>query len=228
MEYINQTVEQTATTPSLSVEDIKELFKDDEDALFILEDYEGLYSDANDLAVQIRACVNEELQCGELVVDHLDYLESIRRILNKLEGVELRREIVDTDNRGETATNIISNDVVVKKIDDEKFDYLVFSLTSESPLFQLAFIKETLANAGRIDVLFDQLLQTGDSSNRFLSVTFENGDFDFITAKQLDCNEIDKSIKMIIAEYLRQNVLILEHSILLSRQKEIIKNGGII
>ncbi len=119
------------------------------------------------------------------------------------------------------------NDVVVKKIDDEKFDYLVFSLTSESPLFQLAFIKETLANTGRINVLFDQLLQTGDSSNRFLSVAFEN-DFDFITAKQINCNEIDKSIKMIIAEYLRQNILILRYSILLSQQKEIIKNGGII
>lgn len=120
------------------------------------------------------------------------------------------------------------DDIVIKQINSNLAKYLVFGVSSESPLFLLQNIKEQMILSKGDAVLFDQLLQTGDADNRFLTLTFDGYNFDLSTAKHINGTIIERNIKLIIADYLRQNTLLLKYSILLSKQKDLILSGGII
>lgn len=119
-------------------------------------------------------------------------------------------------------------DYIIREIKKEYAKFLVFGISAESPLFLLQQIKEQL-NPNKGDVIvFDQLLQTGDAENRFLSITFGDTDFDLSTATHTENAVIDVETRSIIADYLRKNTLLLKYSILLSQQKEIILQGGVV
>lgn len=119
-------------------------------------------------------------------------------------------------------------DLIVREINKEYAKFLIFSISAESPLFLLQEIREQL-NPNKGDVIvFDQLLQTGDTENRFLSITFGDMGFNLSTVKHLENAVVDAETRSIIADYLRNNTLLLKYSILLSKQKEIILQGGVI
>lgn len=119
-------------------------------------------------------------------------------------------------------------DFVVREINKEYARFLIFGISAESPLFLLQEIREQL-NPNKGDVIvFDQLLQTGDAENRFLSLTFGDSDFDLSTATHLENTIVDAETRSIIADYLRKNTLLLKYSILLSPQKEAILQGGVV
>lgn len=115
---------------------------------------------------------------------------------------------------------------IIKKIDKKYAKYLVFGTTVESPLFQLIDIKNKIVISDGESVVFDQLLQTGNTDNRFLTLSFYEGKFDFGTAKNVEADKLDADVKNFAYDFLRKNVDILKHSILLSEQKDIIQNGG--
>ena len=118
---------------------------------------------------------------------------------------------------------------IIKKIDNHTADFLVFGTSAESPLFELLEIQEDISSSKKeAVVLFDQLLQTGKSENRFMIMKLVGGCFDYESAKNVDLKTIDDSIKAFICNYLRDNTGILKHCILLSDQKNTILSGGII
>lgn len=119
-------------------------------------------------------------------------------------------------------------DFIIKQINKDYAKYLVFGTSVDSPLFQLIEIKNTIEVIDGDKIIFDQLLQTGNADNRFLVMTFINRNFDYSSAKNINYNIIDEEVKAFACDYLRKNVMTLKYSVLLSEQKEIILNGGII
>ena len=117
---------------------------------------------------------------------------------------------------------------IIKKIDQDSFEYLVFGTSVESPLFSIQEIADYIKETKDVKVLFDQLLQTGNSENRFLMICFKNGVFDFNSASCISYKDVSNFIKKQISDFLKQNPKILEYSILLSEQKKIIEEGGTI
>ena len=119
-------------------------------------------------------------------------------------------------------------DFIIREINKKYAKFLIFGVSAESPLFLLQEIKEQLNPRKGDIIVFDQLLQTGDVENRFLSITFGDVDFDLGTATHLENTVVDDETKSIISDYLRQNTLLLKYSILLSQQKEVILRGGFV
>lgn len=117
-------------------------------------------------------------------------------------------------------------DYVIEQINKEIAEYLIFGVTVNSPLFELNEIKDSLPISSGEKVVFDQLLQTGNNENRFLIMTFDNGDFDFYSAKNISNQLIQEDIRSIISNYLRGHDTILKYSILPSKEKLAIVNGG--
>ncbi len=120
------------------------------------------------------------------------------------------------------------NEFVVQKTDSPNADYVIFSTSVDSPLFNLGDIKNMLSLKNGEKILFDQLLQVGNSENRFLQLQFRNGDFDFGSARNIDNNSVDYKTKFIIFSFLRENPTVLKYSILLSDQKKAILNGRVL
>ena len=117
---------------------------------------------------------------------------------------------------------------VLKKLNSKIAQYLVFSTSVESPFFMLNEITKDIHESKDVVVIFDQLLQTGDSDNRFMSITFKNNAFDLNSANKIDSKTVNNVIREEIANFLRENPTILKYSILLSNQKEQIEKGGIL
>ena len=117
-------------------------------------------------------------------------------------------------------------DFIIRQINKEYAKYLVFGTTVESPLFQLFEIQNRINILNGEKIIFDQLLQTGTADNRFLIMTFYEGNFDYSSAQNIDAKNIENDVKALSCNFLRENSLILKYSILLSDQKEHILNGG--
>ena len=118
--------------------------------------------------------------------------------------------------------------IIIEKLNNKFAKYLVFSTTTESPLFALEDISNQVSLVDGDMLIFVYLLQTGDAENRFIALTYQNSTFDFSTIKHIQNDKIDNEIRNKVADYLRANVILLKYSILLSKQKECILNGGII
>lgn len=118
------------------------------------------------------------------------------------------------------------NDYIIEKINNNLAEYLVFGFTIDSPLFELndIMVENSFSDGDRI--IFDQLLQTGNTENRFLIMTFNNGSFDYSSAINVDIDLIKDDIRNYISNFLRANEKILKYSILPSSEKVGILKGG--
>ena len=119
-------------------------------------------------------------------------------------------------------------DFVIRRIDKEYAKYLVFGVSAESPLFSLKEVIDSIEAHDDDVVIFDQLLQTGNKENRFMAINIKEHNFDLRTIRHIDNANIDNSVKGEVAHFLRENEIILRHSILLTEQKKTIINGGIV
>lgn len=117
-------------------------------------------------------------------------------------------------------------DIIINKSNNPKIKYVIFSVSTNSPLFSLDDINKNIHLENGQSILFDQLLQTGDSDNRFLCLDFLNDNLDLSSIRQVNKNQIDESLYKFISEYLRKEQLLLRYSILLEEQKKFILNGG--
>lgn len=117
---------------------------------------------------------------------------------------------------------------IIKRIDFENIKYLVVGTSVESPLFYMSEIEKDINDIKEVNVLFDQLLQTGNSDNRFLLIKLKNGLFELNSAKSVSSEDMKNNIKIEISEFLRNNPKVLNYSILSSEQKKFIEEGGII
>ena len=118
---------------------------------------------------------------------------------------------------------------IIEKLYNSTADYLVFGTSVESPLFELMKIQDDISCIIKdATIIFDQLLQTGKTENRFMVMKLVDGRFDYDSAKNIAPQLVDDSIKAFICNYLRDNTAVLRHSILLFDQKNVILSGGII
>lgn len=117
-------------------------------------------------------------------------------------------------------------DIIINKSNNPKIKYVIFSISTDSPLFLLDKINKNIYLENGQSVLFDQLLQTGDSSNRFLSLKFVNGTFDLSSIQHIDKKQIDETLYKFISDFLRNEQRLLHYSILLEEQKNFILSGG--
>ena len=117
---------------------------------------------------------------------------------------------------------------VLRKLKQDSIKYLIFGTSVESPLFAINEIANKIKENKEVEVLFDQLLQTGNAENRFLMIKLKNGKFELNSATCIQPEMISQAIKNEITEFLRQNPQILKYSILLNEQKKTIEQGGII
>lgn len=81
------------------------------------------------------------------------------------------------------------------------------------------FIKKNVPNA---KIIIDQLLITGNKSNRFLSIDFEDFQFMFNSAINVTA---DQQYKQRTADVLMGNEHLLRNSVLSDQQKKLIING---
>ena len=78
--------------------------------------------------------------------------------------------------------------IVIKELKDNAYQYLIFSTTVDSPFFQIDEIIKAIKCSKKVVVIFDQLLQTGDTDNRFISF------------------ELDKSLNYNSAKIINENL----------------------
>lgn len=118
------------------------------------------------------------------------------------------------------------NNYIIEKLNNNLAEYLIFGITVDSPLFELndIIVNNSFSNGDRI--IFDQLLQTGNTKNRFLVMTFYNGVFDYSSAINIDADLVNDDIRNYISSFLRLNEKILKYSILPSSEKAGILKGG--
>lgn len=125
---------------------------------------------------------------------------------------------------GKKGTSVM-NEYVIINANNIGFDRLVLCLTFESLLTYINKIENMLTKGGvEGRILIDQLLITGDSSNRFLSCAFSKGKLDFETAQIVEPAEY---LKKESVKWLHDNYLYVENSILTAEQRQMIKDNKV-
>ena len=98
----------------------------------------------------------------------------------------------------------------------------VICLSFESLLSYIRKIETVLAEETREEkILIDQLLITGNGTNRFVSCVFSNGRLDFRTAQIVTPDEFFRKETV---EWLHENYAYVENSILTEEQRHMIKD----
>jgi hypothetical protein len=114
----------------------------------------------------------------------------------------------------------------VKKIEDGYYSYLVIANSYRSPLDVLDEISKEI-ECDNCTVLFDMLLRTGLSYNRYLSMDYLNNTFD-IKSTNVVQNNITDYIKRNVIEVLNENIEYVEDSILPAPLKFLIKKKQLV
>lgn len=116
----------------------------------------------------------------------------------------------------------VMNEYVILRTNGEKYDRLVLCLSCESLLSYISKIEDALDLDGKEGkVLIDQLLLTGNGTNRFLSCEFSNGKIDFATAQIVVPDEYYRKETIV---WLHDNYSYVENSILTEEQRQKIRN----
>ena len=111
----------------------------------------------------------------------------------------------------------------LKIIENCEYNRFLLCLTFESLFYYLKRIETepTIYNSSGT-LLIDQLLITGNGINRYLRCSFYNGKIDVSTAINVTPDEECRQISLAI---LKENIAILNNSILTEKQKANIING---
>ena len=114
------------------------------------------------------------------------------------------------------------SEYVILQTNREEYDRFVLCLSSESLLSYISKIEDTLAlDAKEERILIDQLLVTGNGTNRFLSCEFANGKIDFATARIVVPDEYYRKEAIV---WLHDHDSYVENSILTEKQRQKIRN----
>lgn len=103
------------------------------------------------------------------------------------------------------------------------YDRYVLCLSFESLLSYIRKIEIVLAEGKREEkILIDQLLITGNGTNRFMSCVFSDGHLDFRTAQIVTPSDFFRKETV---EWLHDNYSYVENSILTEEQRQKIKDN---
>lgn len=115
----------------------------------------------------------------------------------------------------------------IYNLNADLYDCMVICLTCESIFSYIDALQKAISNNGIKDgtILIDQLLISGNGKNRFLTIKYSNGSFDYTSAKNV---EADFKYRQITSCELKNNESLLENSILSTEQISLIKKGRVI
>lgn len=115
------------------------------------------------------------------------------------------------------------SEYVIIKVNIEGYDRFVLCLSFDSLFTYIEKIEDALAKNNTSEkILFDQLLITGNSANRFMSCDFLEGKLDFRTAHAVKPNDYFRKETV---GWLHKNYCYVENSILTKEQREKIKEN---
>lgn len=114
------------------------------------------------------------------------------------------------------------NEYEIIKTNAEGYDRFILCLTFESLFSYIHEIEKALSQIETNEIiLIDQLLVTGDGTNRFMSCPFSKGKFDFRTAHTVTPEEYYRKKTV---EFLHSHYYYVENSILTETQKQKIRH----
>lgn len=111
---------------------------------------------------------------------------------------------------------------LVKKTNQERFDWLVIATSYISPITMLEEVMGDL-NKGTGHVLFDLTLINGIESNRYISAMMRDGVF--IRSSFRTESNVSESIKNISRDFFVENPLIVEEGVIPKSLKYMLKEG---
>ncbi|MCK4260793.1 MAG: type II toxin-antitoxin system RnlB family antitoxin [Halanaerobiales bacterium] len=114
----------------------------------------------------------------------------------------------------------------LKKVCNSKYSYLILSTSYLNPLNYMNEIESCLNDKYEGGILFDLLLSTGNSSNRFLEGFFDGVQFDLNSFKIVKLE--DEEIKRESLRFFQENIWMLDNSVLTNINKFLIKKGKLV
>lgn len=113
------------------------------------------------------------------------------------------------------------DEYIIIKTNVEGYDRFVLCLSFESLWTYIKKIEDSLAENNTTErILFDQLLITGNGTNRFMSCDFSEGKLDFRTARTVKPADYFRKETV---DWLCNNYYYVENSILTEEQRQKIK-----
>lgn len=114
------------------------------------------------------------------------------------------------------------DEFTIIQLNNDSYDIFLLCLTFES----IATYKQSIESSNYIrgqsgKILIDQLLVTGNGSNRFICCDYFNGVLDFASVKIVQVNEYFKSITV---KWLHDHNEYVKYSILTEKQRQYIRN----
>ncbi|WP_442638166.1 type II toxin-antitoxin system RnlB family antitoxin [Rossellomorea marisflavi] len=108
--------------------------------------------------------------------------------------------------------------------ENHRTPFVVVATSYINPLGSIVEVQNDSTLMGfKGDILFDNLLSSGFSSNRFISIGFKDGRFDYSSVKIVD--DVGKDILGLTYEFFYNNPTYVDMSILPSPQKHILNNN---
>ncbi len=123
--------------------------------------------------------------------------------------------------------NIMNKFFKIYNLNADLYDCMVICLTYESIFSYIDALQKAISDSGVKDgtVLIDQLLISGNGKNRFLTIKYSNGSFDYTSAQNIEANI---KYHQITSYELKNDESLLENSILSNNQISLIKKGCVI
>ena len=123
--------------------------------------------------------------------------------------------------------NIMNKFFKIYNLNADLYNCMVICLTYESIFSYIDALQKAISDSGVKDgtVLIDQLLISGNGKNRFLTIKYSNGSFDYTSAKNTEANI---KYHQITSYELKNDESLLENSILSNNQISLIKKGCVI
>ncbi len=117
-------------------------------------------------------------------------------------------------------------DYVLVELDEKMYGVFLLCLSHEN-IFSFCdeVQQEAIIQNGKGNILLDQLLVTGNGSNRFVIIPYDYGKIDFSKARNTSVN---KKIRELSVELLGMNTDSLKNTILTDIQQEMIRRRIVI
>lgn len=116
----------------------------------------------------------------------------------------------------------------ILRTDMTEYPYFVISTSYETPLSNMENISQELSSfQNEFKIIFDFLLCSGNSSERFYEAFFDGKELKFNSFKNLNIDKKNK-LRKISCEYLKEHSGYLENSVLNSHQIKMLEKGIVI
>lgn len=118
---------------------------------------------------------------------------------------------------------------IIKLENNNEYKFAIVSASYETPFSCLNEISNELSmyNPSKYKILFDLLLNMGNSSDRFIEAFFDGKELSKTSFKTISLNKRSE-LRKITTNYFKENLYMLDNSVLSSIQKKMLGKGLVI